>query len=73
MAAFHTQFLTIQGMQGEDAVHGVTHILGLLPGVRIDSVDIGHARVLAEPECEPLIREALAGAGFELTAAELEG
>ena len=72
MAIFHTQLLTIEGMQGDDAIHGVTHVLGLLPGIRIDSVDIGHARVLAEPSCEPLIREALAGAGFKLTASEFE-
>ena len=72
MAIFHTQLLTIEGMQGNDAIYGVTHVLGLLPGIRIDSVEVGQARVLAEPSCEPLIREALAGAGFELTASEIE-
>ncbi len=73
MAIFHTQLLTIAGMQSDDAVHGVSRILGAVPGVRLDSIDIGYARVLAEPGCEPLIRDALAGAGFALAAAELEG
>ena len=72
MAIFHTQLLTIQGMQGDDAIHGVSRVLGEVPGVRLDAIDIGYARVLAEPGCELLIRDALASAGFALASAELE-
>ena len=32
MAEFHTQLLTIEGMERTEAVHGVTHALGLVPG-----------------------------------------
>ena len=73
MAEFHMQLLTIEGMKDTEAVRGVTHALGLVPGVRIDSVEPGHARVLAEPACEGPIRDALAGAGFTLAAAESQG
>ena len=73
MAAFHTQLLTIQGMEDDDAVHGVSRALGQLPGIRLDSVDVGYARVLAEPGCESLIRDALTGAGFALASTEIEG
>ena len=72
MTKFHMQTLTIEGMQGAEALHGVEHALGSVPGVRIDSVEPGRARVLAEPACEEPIREALANAGFELAAAQLE-
>ena len=72
MDGFHVQILTIQGMRGQRSVREVTHALGEMPGVRIDSVEVGRARVLAEPECEPLLREALAGAGFTLAEAHTE-
>ncbi len=73
MTEFHTQLLTIEGMEHTEAVRGVTHALGLIPGIRIDSVEPGRARVLAEPACEGPIRDALAHAGFKLAAAQLEG
>lgn len=73
MATFHTQLLTIEGMQGDEAVHGVSRVLGQVPGVRLDSISEGHARVLAEPGCESLIRDALVGAGFALASSEVEG
>jgi hypothetical protein len=72
MTKFHMQTLTIEGMEGAEALHGVEHALGMVPGIRVDSVEPGRARILAEPACEGLIREALAGAGFALAAAELE-
>lgn len=73
MADYHMQMLTIEGMHHAEAVRGVTRALGLVPGVRIDLVEPGRARVLAEPACEGPIREALAQAGFQLAAAQLEG
>ncbi len=73
MAIFHTQLLTIEGMQGDEAVHGVSRALGQVPGVRLDEIEVGYARVMAEPGCEPLIRDALGRAGFALAATELEG
>ncbi len=73
MASYHTQVLKIGGMDTQNAVGGVMHALGLVPGVRVDSVEPGQARVLAEPDCEAPIREALADAGFVLAAAEIEG
>ena len=41
MAEFHMQLLTIEGVEHAEAVHGVTPALGLMPGVRIDSVEPG--------------------------------
>ncbi len=72
MAEFHAQLLTIEGMEQDGGVRGVTHALGLVPGVRVASVSPGAAKVLAEPACEGPIRDALASAGFALAAAEPE-
>lgn len=73
MADYHTQFLEIGGMEADNAIGGVQRALGQVPGVRVTSVEPGQARVLAEPECEQLIRRALTDAGFALVAAETEG
>ena len=72
MKSFHTQILTIEGMDREESVHGVTHALGEVPSVRIDKVEPGRARVLAEPASEPPIRKALENAGFTLSSTEVE-
>ena len=50
----------------------MTRALVSIPGVRVASVERGSARVLAEPACEGLMRDALAEAGFRLAAVELE-
>ncbi len=72
MAAFSAQTLTIEGMEHAEAVHGVTRALACIPGVRVDSVEQGRVRILAEAACERPIRDALAQSGFALAAAECE-
>ncbi len=66
MIGFRTQTLQIDGMHCDACVQRVTQELGAIPGVRVDAVHVGAAHVLAEPECEPLIRQAIAKAGFHL-------
>ena len=66
MQDFQTQVLTIDGMHCDACVRRVTQALGGLPGVRVESVTIGEARLLAEPPCEPEIRAAIEEAGFTM-------
>ncbi|RRA50060.1 heavy-metal-associated domain-containing protein [Acidipila sp. EB88] len=61
------QVLAIDGMHCDACVRRVTQALGSLPGVRVESVKIGEARVLAEPACDEEIRGAIASAGFNVT------
>ncbi len=66
MSEFQTQTLQIDGMHCDACVRRVTQALGSLPGVRVDTVHVGAAHVLAEPQCEPLLRQAIEKAGFRL-------
>lgn len=63
---FEKQELTIDGMHCDACVRRVTHTLGGVPGIRVKSVEVGRAEVLAQPHCESRIREALATEGFTL-------
>lgn len=63
---FNTQVLTIEGMHCDSCVRRVAHVLGGLPGVRVSSVEVGTAHVLAQPHCEERLRQALAQEGFTL-------
>ena len=56
----------IDGMHCEACVRRVTKALGDLHGVRVLSVEVGSARVLAAPESEQALREAVSKAGFAL-------
>ena len=73
MADYNGYKVVIEGMHCDACVRRVTQALGALPGVRVHTVDVGRAHVLAEPHCEPLIREAIAKAGFQLQSIDGEG
>ena len=73
MTEYKTQMLTIDGMQGEACVRRVQHALGNVPGVRVHEVQVGHARVLAEPACESGMRAAVEEAGFTYKGMHGEG
>ena len=73
MVGFKTQTLQIDGMQGDACVRRVTQELGAVPGVRVDAVHVGAAHVLAEPECGPLMRNAIEKAGYRLKTMDVEG
>ena len=64
MADYHEYKVAIDGMHCDACVRRVTQALGSLHGVRVSTVEIGQARLLAEPDCEPAIREAIEKAGF---------
>ena len=66
MADYHIHKVLIDGMHCDACVRRVTQALGSIHGVRVDTVEISQARVLAEPHCEPAIREAIEKAGFHL-------
>lgn len=63
---FHTQVVDIDGMHCDACVRRVSQALGNLPSIRVVSVEVGQARVLAEPSCESHVREALERAGFTM-------
>lgn len=73
MPDFQSKSLTIDGMHCDSCVSRVTQALGSVPGVRLHSVAVGEAKLLAEPACESLIREAVEKAGFTLTGMRGEG
>ncbi len=73
MKDFKTQVLTIDGMQGDGCVRRVMQALGSVPGVRVSTVHVGHAEVLAEPACEPGLRAAVEKAGFTFKGMNGEG
>ena len=73
MIGFKTQTLQINGMHCDTCVQRVSKALGTTPGVRVESVSVGEAHLLAEPECESAIRQALEEAGFTLTSMHGEG
>ena len=73
MTDFHVQKLSIDGMHCDTCVQRVTKALGSLSGVRVNTVSVGEARVLAEPNCEPFIREALEKVGLTLKDMHGEG
>ena len=73
MTDFHMQLLTIGEMQGNECVQRVSQALGSVPGVRVCTVHVGHAEVLAEPACEPKLRAAVERAGFTFKGMHGEG
>lgn len=72
MPAFQTQVVAIDGMHCDACVRRVTHALDELPGVRVSSVTIGTAHVMAEPPCEEEIRSAIQKAGFTMTGMHVQ-
>ena len=64
--SFKTQTVDIDGMHCDACVHRVSQALGKVPGVRVSSVEIGKAHVVAESASEPRIREALDKVGYSL-------
>ena len=62
MSDSQTQVLTIDGMHCDACVHA----LGALPGVRVSSVNIGEAKVMATPECKDRIQKGIEDAGYTL-------
>ncbi len=73
MADFKVQTLEIDGMHCDGCVQRVTQALGSIPGVRVNAVHVGTAHVLAEPECAPLLQQAIEKAGFRLQSMHGEG
>ena len=76
MPDFEQHVLTIDGMHCDACVRRVTQALGSVPGVRVHTVAIGRAQVLAQSACEPGIREAIEKTGFHMTgmqAADAKG
>lgn len=63
---FGSQVLTIDGMHCDACVSRVTHALNSVPGVRVSSVKVGKAEIVAEPACEQKVRSALDNLGFSL-------
>ncbi len=72
MADFKTQVLVIEGMHCDACVSRVTHALGAVRGARVHNVTEGEARVLAEPNCEQQLRDAVKEAGYEVTRVHVE-
>ena len=73
MTGFHVQVLTIDGMHCGACVRRVAQALAGVKGARVHSVEIGEAKVMAEPGIEAGLREAVADAGFTVTGIRGEG
>lgn len=63
-----TETLSIDGMNCQHCVSAVEKALGKTPGVEVEEVSIGTARVTydASPERRKAIEEAIEGAGFSV-------
>ena len=74
MPDVHTKILTIDGMQDEGPVERGTRVLGDVPGIRVLLTKLVHAHMLAEPDSEPSIRDAIdREAGLTVRASHKNG
>ena len=73
MTAFHEQILMIDGMHCDACVRRVAQALAEVRGARVHSVEVGEAKVLAEPGSEAGLRDAVANAGCTVTEIRGEG
>lgn len=61
--------IRIGGMTCEGCVRSVTNVLGRVPGVRVEKVEIGSAQVDLDAGADPSrVRQAIEKAGFTVLA-----
>ena len=63
---FKSQEVVIEGMHCDACVRRVMQALGNVPGIRVSSVEIGKARLVAEAANEARVREAIDKIGFSV-------